>query len=391
MTDKTGAGSKSPQSNSPTKPDVTQPSFVAVEGTQIEQMLRSQRVVIVIGAGGVGKTTSSVALAIHAARLGRRVALLSIDPAKRLAAALGIELGHELRPVHFPDEAQITGRLHAAMLDQKAVFDSMVRKHAPSPRIADRILRDPLYVAASTNLSGPLEYMALARLQELAESPDWDLIVLDTPPDAHALDFLARPNVLSGFVENKVVAKLLKPVVLAGRLGIGGLAAISEKMLGGVTSVTGFGALKSFGEFILLMQEVIDGFHRSGERVLEIIKRDSTSFILIAVPHKAAARAAESLTRELNRLGYSLEGAVFNRCLPRLVRCGLEGSTGSDGAILRARSVLEDQVIASLSKDIHDPKKNVNAWELRIDDQVDDIHSMDGILRFSKFFAQSQK
>ena len=99
-----------------------QPSFAAIEGTPIEQMLLTQRVIIVIGAGGVGKTTSSVAFAIHAARLGRRVALLSIDPAKRLAAALGIELGHELRPIIFPEAARIAGRLHAAMLDQKAVF-----------------------------------------------------------------------------------------------------------------------------------------------------------------------------------------------------------------------------------------------------------------------------
>ncbi len=368
-----------------------QPSFAAIEGTPIEQMLLTQRVIIVIGAGGVGKTTSSVALAIHAARLGRRVALLSIDPAKRLAAALGIELGHELRPIIFPEAARIRGRLHAAMLDQKAVFDSMVRKHAPSPRIADRILRDPLYLAASTNLSGPLEYMALARLQELAESPDWDLIVLDTPPDAHALDFLARPNVLSGFVENRVVAKLLKPVVMAGRMGLGGLAALTEKVLGGVTSVTGFGALKSFGEFILLMQEVIDGFHRSGERVLEIIKRDSTSFILVAVPNKAAARAAEALTTELRGMGYALEGAVFNRCLPRAVRNDMDRAAASDAAILRARSLVEDQIMAKLSKNIHNTKKNVHTWELRIDDQLDNIHTMDGILKFSMFFAQSSK
>jgi anion-transporting ArsA/GET3 family ATPase len=362
-------------------------SFVTINGSPIEQMLRTQRVVIVIGAGGVGKTTSSVALAIHAARLGRRVALLSIDPAKRLAAALGIELGHELRPILFPGSAQISGQLHAAMLDQKAVFDSMVRKHAPSPRIADRILTDPLYVAASTNLSGPLEYMALARLQELADNPEWDLVVLDTPPDAHALDFLARPNVLSGFMENKVIARLLKPIVVAGRMGFGGLAAVSEKVLGGVTSVTGFGALKAFGEFILLMQEVIDGFHRSGERVLEIIKRDSTSFILVAVPNRSAARAAEALTRELRTMGYALDGAVFNRCLPSAVRKDLDRSSSGDVAVLRTRAKSEDRIIDQLSKDLLDIQRNYNAWELRLDDQTDDIHTMDGILRFSMLFA----
>ena len=358
-----------------------------VTGTPVETMLRSQRVVIVIGAGGVGKTTSSVALAIHAARLGRRVALLSIDPAKRLAAALGIELGHELRPVNFPEAAGIKGVLHAAMLDQKAVFDGMVRKHAPSPHIADRILRDPLYVAASTNLSGPLEYMALARLQELAESPEWDLIVLDTPPDAHALDFLARPNVLSGFVENKVMSRLLKPIVMAGRLGFGKVAALSEKVLGGVTSVTGFGALKSFGEFILLMQEVIEGFHRSGERVLRILQQDSTSFVLVAVPHKSAARAAEALQAELRSMGYELDGAVFNRCLPLPVREDLSRLADDELVILRARAREEDQIIDRLSNGIRISQKSKGVWELRVDEQTSDIHSMAGILSFSELFG----
>jgi len=358
-----------------------------IAGPLVDRMLRSQRVVIIIGAGGVGKTTSAVALAIHAARLGRRVALLSIDPAKRLAAALGIELGHELRPVIFPDAADIKGTLSAAMLDQKAVFDGMVRKHAPSPHIADRILRDPLYIAASTNLSGPLEYMALARLQELAESPDWDLVVLDTPPDSHALDFLARPNVLSGFVENKVMSRLLKPVVMAGRAGLGRVMAISEKVLGGITSVTGFGALKSFGEFLLLMQEVIEGFHRSGERVIEILRRDSTSFVLVAAPHKAAARAATALSKELGAMGYILDGVVFNRCLPRPVSHDAATSTADELAILKVRARSEDQVVEGFKEGLVGLQKGRAMWDVRIDDQTIDIHTLDGILKFSKLYA----
>ncbi len=358
-----------------------------IQGSPVERMMRSQRVVIVIGAGGVGKTTSSVAIAIHAARLGRRVALLSIDPAKRLAAALGIELGHELRAVNFPDSAGIKGEVHAAMLDQKAVFDGMVRKHAPSPHIADKILRDPLYVAASTNLSGPLEYMALARLQELAESPDWDLVVLDTPPDSHALDFLARPNVLAGFVENKVISKLLKPVVMAGKFGFGGVAAISEKILGGVTAITGFAALRGFAEFVLLMQEVIDGFHRSGERVLDILRRSSTSFVLVSAPNKAAARAATTLCGELGKLGYELEGAVFNRCLPAALRVESSACQTADATIVKTRAKGEDQVIESLTRQLNASGKARSIWVLRVDEQSGDIHSMSGILEFSKLYS----
>ena len=357
-----------------------------IDGSGPERLLKTQRVVIVLGAGGVGKTTSSVAMAIAAARMGRRVALLSIDPAKRLAAALGIELGHELRPIAFPDSAGITGKVHAAMLDQKAVFDSMVRKHAPSPHIADKILRDPLYVAASTNLSGPLEYMALARLQELAESPDWDLVVLDTPPDSHALDFLSRPNVLAGFMDNKVISRLLRPVVMAGRMGLGGLATISEKVLGGVTSVTGFSALRNFAEFILLMQEVIEGFHRAGERVLVILKRSSTSFVLIAAPHKAAARAAKALATELDTMGYRLDGLVFNRCLPAGVLTDLGGLDATDHAILSTRARSEDKIIDDLAGFVAVRAGGVDAWTLRVDEQAGDLQTMDGIVKFSTLY-----
>lgn len=358
-----------------------------INAPTIEMMLRTQRVIVAIGAGGVGKTTSSIALAIQAARLGRRVALLSIDPAKRLAAALGIELGHELRPVNFPHTAGINGTLSAAMLDQKAVFDGMVRKHAPSPHIADRILRDPLYIAASTNLSGPLEYMALARLQELAESADYDLVVLDTPPDSHALDFLGRPNVLSGFIENKVVSRLIKPVVMAGRAGLGRVMTISERVLGGITSVTGFSALSRFGEFVLLMQEVIDGFHRAGERVLQILRKDSTSFVLVAAPNRASSRSASALCNELKKLGYGLDGVIFNRCLPKDIASIVKADPSDTVAVLKSRLRSEDAVVAELKAKITTTQRAGEVWHVRIDDQPGDIHSLEGILSFSEIYS----
>lgn len=355
--------------------------------TPAERMVLSQRVIVMIGSGGVGKTTSAIAVATLAAKHGKKVALLSIDPAKRLAAALGIPLGHELAQVQFPTAAGIKGSVHAAMLDQKAVFDSMVRKHAPSPHIADRILRDPLYVAASTNLSGPLEYMALARLQELADNPLWDLVVLDTPPDSHALDFLARPNILSGFLENKVIGKLLKPVVMAGKFGFGGIAAISERMLGGVTSLTGFSALRKFGEFVLLMQEVIEGFHASGERVLEILRRPSSSFVIVTVPTKAATRSAQNLGGELATLGYALDGVVFNRCLPDAVLSALQGNDSAAYAVLQTRRAGEMRSIKQLSEDLSANPRNSALWNVRVDELDGDLLSAMGIIRFANELA----
>lgn len=356
-----------------------------------ERMVLSQRVIVMIGSGGVGKTTSAIAIATLAAKHGKKVALLSIDPAKRLAAALGIPLGHELAQVRFPADADIKGSVHAAMLDQKAVFDGMVRKHAPSPHIADRILRDPLYVAASTNLSGPLEYMALARLQELADSPLWDLVVLDTPPDSHALDFLARPNVLSGFLENKVISKLLKPVVMAGKFGFGGIAVISERMLGGVTSLTGFSALRKFGEFVLLMQEVIEGFHASGERVLEILRRPSSSFVIVTVPTKAATRSAQNLGDELATLGYALDGVIFNRCLPAGVLAALQDDDSAAYAVLQTRRAGEARSIKLLSDHLSGNPRNRLLWNVRIEELEGDLLSAMGIIRFADELAVSER
>ncbi|MCX6116621.1 MAG: AAA family ATPase [Proteobacteria bacterium] len=355
----------------------------SLSSSKVAQMLGSQRVIVMIGSGGVGKTTSSVALAVAAARAGRKVGLLSIDPAKRLADALGIRLGHELSVVHIPGASEAGGSLRAAMLDQKIVFDNMVRKHAPSERIAEKILKDPMYIAASTNLSGPLEYMALARLQELVDDPSMDLVILDTPPDTHALDFLGRPNVLAGFLEGKVMSKILKPVVFAGRLGLSGIATMSEKLLGGVTSVTGFGALKKFGEFILLMQEVIEGFHKSGERVIEILKRPSSSFIIVVVPTRASVRSAQHLVDQLNELQYSLDGVIFNRALPNQSHSGHDKLEGTEKEIIKTRSKGESAVISELRDHASRNHRNANLWTISIAEKTEDLCSVDAIVKLS--------
>jgi len=321
----------------------------------ISHLLKNKKVIVCLGAGGVGKTTMSIVISTKAAKLGLKVALLSIDPAKRLASALGISLGNKLTPIEFPEELDIEGSVHAAMLDQKAVFDSMVYKHSPSANISIKILSHPLYKAASTNLSGPLEYMALAKLQELAENDEYDLVVLDTPPDTHALDFLARPNVLAGFMENKVMNWLIKPFVFAGRLGLGRLMSAGEKLMGGLASITGFSALKSFSEFLLLIQEVIEGFHKSGEQVLEILHRSTTAFILVTIPTFGAARSAQNIERQLRNMNYNCDFLLINKSIPPEVVTALGHLKNSDNSAINAltkRMTGEKNVIQKLQKKI---------------------------------------
>lgn len=345
-------------------------------------LLANKSIVVLIGAGGVGKTTTSIATAIAAARLGKKVALLSIDPAKRLADALGIPLGSNLSPIAFPPESGIKGSVAAAMLDQKVVFDKMVREHSPSTVIAERILKDPLYKAASTNLAGPLEYMALARLRELADDPAFDLVVLDTPPDTHALDFLARPNLLQGFMDNKVLSWLVKPFLVASKFGLGRFATMGEKLMGGMAQVTGISALKSFGEFLVLMQEVIEGFHKAGERVVQLLKREETAFVLVTVPTCAAVRSAGFLAAQLESMDYRLAALVFNRCLVASVAEAASHSSAPEVDLIRRRHAGETRVIESLKSRVS-ARLASDLVIVSIEEQAVELHNVDELVRFS--------
>lgn len=277
--------------------------------------LKSKKVLLLLGPGGVGKTTSSIAMAVIAARSGLRVGLLSIDPAKRLAAALGMELNSELKEISLGENIKLKGSIEAAMLDQKAVFDNMVRRYAKDESAAKKILSHSLYQAASTKLAGPLEYMALSKLLDMVESAKYDLVVLDTPPDTHALDFLRRPNLLAGFMENKVMSWLIKPFYLAGKLGVTKLFTLGDKLMGGLAKVTGFNALNLLAEFLVLMQEVIDGFHDSGKKIVEILKDEKTGFFLVTTPSISAVRSSSNLLKQLTSMDYRLDAIIANRGL----------------------------------------------------------------------------
>jgi anion-transporting ArsA/GET3 family ATPase len=351
----------------------------------LRDMIKERRVLVLIGAGGVGKTTTSVAVATLAAQSGKKVALLSIDPAKRLAAALGMSLGSTLSQVNFGRE--MPGSVHAAMLDQKAVFDAMVRRHSPSPAVEARILADPLYKAASTNLGGPLEYMALAKLHELASDPQWDLVVLDTPPDTHALDFLARPNLLSGFMDNKVLSWLVKPFLVAGKFGFGRIMSLSEKLMGGMATVTGVDALRNLGEFLILMQEVIEGFHKAGEGVIRLLRGSTTGFFLVTVPTKAAARSAVYLADQLFDMGYRLDALILNRCVPEEVVTA-ELPEGPWASLLSARRDGEAEVTQSLKQTL--ATHQGPAVMVKVPDQALDLHNADGIVEFANHLANAR-
>jgi anion-transporting ArsA/GET3 family ATPase len=251
------------------------------------------RVLVCCGSGGVGKTSLSAALAIKLARSGLRVAVLTIDPARRLADGLGVgALGNDAREVPlralFGDDGG--GRLDALMLDARSTFDNLVRRFAPDARAAQRVLDNRYYQFASTRLGGSHEYMAMERLLELVQSDAYDVVVLDTPPTRHALDFLRAPERMSGLMDQGVLKWLVMPA------GVGGWRALefgSEAVSSVLKALLGEGTVGEIAEFFDAFRGLGDGMRQRSLAVRALLRAPTTRFFLVSSP--AAAARAEAL------------------------------------------------------------------------------------------------
>ena len=324
---------------------------------QITQLINKYKVIITLGSGGVGKTTTSTAIATAAAIQGKKVALISIDPAKRLADAMGIKLGFEMTKVRLPESK---GELWAAMLDQKAVFDQLVKKYAPSPKIYNQIFSNQIYNSISGNLGGPQEYMALAKLSELADG-DYDLIVIDTPPDTHAIDFLDKPSILSDFMDKKVMNWLIKPFTLAQKMGLLKAVSASEKLMFGLAKVTGVSMLQKLAEFLVLMETTISGLHKSGEKIINLLQNQNTCFLLVTTATSSGTLSSINIATLLKQYGYQLSAIILNRQIPEIYQQGIKFWKSSKESL----SSMETEFI-NLEKRYLDQCKNTAAIEKAI-------------------------
>ena len=284
-------------------------------------LLEGHHVILILGPGGVGKTTTSLALAVLAAGQGKKVGLISIDPAKRLANAIGIRLGNRLSKVNLINNKN-NGELWAAMLDQKAVFDDMVHRYT-SDKNREKIYANPIYQSISQHLGGPLEYMALAKLYDMA-SADFDLVIVDTPPDTHALDFLDKPTILSDFEENRVMSWMIKPFSIAEKMGVFRVFSAGQKLMHGLAKVTGLSMLQKLVEFLVLMETSIGGFHKTGEKIKKILKSSNTAFCLVCTSNPASVRTTQHLMSQLTSMGYPLQAIFFNRTMPLKILKGIK-------------------------------------------------------------------
>jgi anion-transporting ArsA/GET3 family ATPase len=280
--------------------------------------LLGRRIVVCLGCGGVGKTTLSAALALQGARLGRRALVLTIDPARRLADALGLEgMGHAPQRISPEILARLgvppEGELSAAMLDMKRTFDELVARFARSDAERERILRNPIYQHVSDALAGSAEYSAMEKVYQLSESKDLDLIVLDTPPAQHALDFLEAPERLLGFLESPVVRLMLHPAFAAGRTGIRLFQRGAARVLKLVERLTGLGFLEDISDFLLAFEGMSEGFRERARSVERTLLGPETAFVLAAGPGSEAAAQGIALLDRLEALRVPLAGMVVNR------------------------------------------------------------------------------
>lgn len=273
------------------------------------------RIIVCCGSGGVGKTTTSAALALRAAERGRRVVVLTIDPARRLAQAMGIEeLDNTPRPVAGVDDAA-GGRLDAMMLDMKSTFDEVVLSQA-TPEKAKAILENPFYIVLSTSFAGTQEYMAMEKLGQIhadaRERGTYDLIVVDTPPSRSALDFLDAPERLSSFLDGRFIRLMLAPAKGPARLMTAGLGLVT----GALTKVLGAQVLTDLQTFVAALDTVFGGFRARAQRTYALLQAPGTAFVVVAAPEPDALREAAYFVERLNGDQMPLAGLVVNRASP---------------------------------------------------------------------------
>ena len=283
-------------------------------GLDVDALLadRDRRIVVCCGSGGVGKTTTSAALAVRAAEQGRRVVVLTIDPARRLAQAMGIEaLDNTPRPVPGVDPAA-GGSLDAMMLDMKRTFDEVVQSQA-SPEKARQILENPFYVAVSSSFAGTQEYMAMEKLGQLdrqaVASGRWDLIVVDTPPSRSALDFLDAPERLASFLDGRLIRLLLAPARGPARLVTAGLGLVTRA----ITTIVGAQVLQDVQTFVAAFDTLFGGFRQRAQRTFELLQDPRTAFLVVAAPEPDALREAAYFVERLAEEQMPLVGLVVNR------------------------------------------------------------------------------
>lgn len=385
-------------------------AFARAPRLNIDRILTDPSVHIIVctGAGGVGKTTTAAALGLRAAEEGRNVCVLTIDPAKRLAQAMGLtSLDNTPRQVPGVCAPDGSGALFAMMLDMKRTFDEVVEAHA-DPERAEQILNNPFYQALSSSFAGTQEYMAMEKLGQLhvraEEEGTWDLIIVDTPPSRSALDFLDAPARLGSFLDGRFIRILTAPARGAGR-GIGRLAAMGFGIFTGVLSkILGAQVLSDLGAFVAAIDTTFGGFRERADATYELLQDAGTSFVVVAAPERDALREAAYFVERLRSDDMPLAGLVLNR-MQQVDDPELTAEQAASGAQLLAESP-DDTPGAGLTSallSLHAQRMQVADRQLHLADRfaaahpgvpvatvtalAGDVHDLDGLREIGDLVA----
>ena len=296
-------------------------------------------IIVCCGSGGVGKTTTAAALGVRAAEAGRRVVVLTIDPARRLAQSLGLtELDNVPRPVAGVGTAS-GGSLDAMMLDMKRTFDEVVEAHS-TPDKADQILANPFYQAVSSSFAGTQEYMAMEKLSQLRAQAEregtWDLVIVDTPPSRSALDFLDAPKRLGSFLDGRFIRLLTAPARAGGRAYLKVFSVSATIAAATISKVLGGAFLSDVQTFVAALDTMFGGFRERADLTYALLKEPATAFVVVAAPERDALREASYFVERLESEGMPLAGVVVNRMM------ALSAPALSGGRATAAAEQLED-------------------------------------------------
>ena len=291
-------------------------SLDAARQRSLADAVRDAEVLVTTGAGGVGKTTSAAAIGLAAAAAGRRCLVMTIDPARRLAQALGLEHLDSTPQRVERDGASGDGELWAMMLDMQSTFDGVIDRHATSAARARAIKDNRIYQTLSSTLSGTQEYMAMEKLHELHDTGEWDLLVIDTPPTRSALDFLEAPKRMTSFLEGRLLRMLMQPAMSAGRGYLRVLNAGATTFMKVAGKVTGMDLLNDLADFFRNFEGMYEGFKERADQVLELLQRPSSQFVVVTSPQPPPLREARFFLDRLEQEGLHLAGVVVNRIHP---------------------------------------------------------------------------
>jgi len=377
-----------------------------------------RRVVVCVGCGGVGKTTVAAAIALEAARSGRRALVITIDPARRLADALGVEtLGNQPEPLSraaldalgVPPE----GSLSALMLDMKRTFDDLVARFAESAAARDRVLRNPIYRHVSDALAGSVEYSAMEKVYELSQSDAYDTLVVDTPPAQHALDFLDAPERLLEFLDSRLVKILIHPAMVAGRLSARWFEWGTRRALALIERISGIGFLEDVSEFLMAFEHMSEGFRARAREVRQLLLGPQAAFVLVASPESESVKSAQHFLARLEASSVRIRGIIANRVRvwtgagdapalddadPAPLARGLAAQEGANFSAERAARAAIDaaaRYAALVRRDalaldgLREHAGRRGAFFRVVPEQRGDVHDLSGLLQVAAALAQA--